>query len=469
MADGSASAAVRTPPANLDAEGVVLSACMLDATKAALDVARTVLESPADFYADCNRQIFEALLELDAEGKPSGAVLVAQKLRERGDLQRVGGMPYLAQLLEGIPIADVEAHARLIADKAKQRRLVALYQRLTAEGYGELLDVGRWAQDGAQLAIDMATKGSTSDPPETFAELMPATLAETSRRAEHGAKVAGIDTGWNAYTRLLGGWTRGKEHIVAARPGMGKTAFLLGAGLNIAEQGLGFVFASAEMTKPELAIRALAVAANVDSRKIASGRLTREEWAAVTTQGARLRDLPISIAYCPGATVGQIRGIFRSERQKLIAAGRCTELGLGAVDYIQILDGERLKGDSRETEVAGISKRLAWLAAEFNIPLLAASQLSRECEKRPNKRPLLADLRESGAIEQDAYSVTFLYRDEYYSKGSSWAGTVEAIVAKCRDGETGTARMAFTACSTRISNLPEDQQQEFNQYDDYQE
>jgi replicative DNA helicase len=464
VADGGAPG--RVPPANLDAEGAVLSACLLDDTKAALDTARGVLGAGRDFYADANRRIWEAILAVDAAGQPVDIVLVAQRLRDTNRLAQVGGPAYLAQLSDATPaIANVEAHAKIIADLGRQRRLIATYQRLAAEGYEPQQDVNRWAQNGAQAISDIVAEGITADPPETFAELVPAALEESSKRARHGAIVAGVDTGWNAYTKVLGGWVRGKEHIVAARPGMGKTSFLLGSCINIAQQGLGVVFASAEMTKQELAVRALAVAANVNTKAVKTGRMNRDEWAAVTNAAERLRALPISIAYCPGATVGQIRGIFRTERQKLISSGRCSELGLGAVDYIQILDGERQKGDSREAEVAGISKRLAWLAAEFSIPLVVASQLSRECEKRPNKRPQLSDLRESGAIEQDAYSVTFLYRDEYYDKGSTWAGTVEAIVAKNRDGETGTARMAFIAESTRIANLPEDEQQRLG-YDD---
>lgn len=468
MADGATNAASggRVPPSNLDAEGAVLSACLLDDTKTALDLARGVLGIGADFYADANRRIWEAMLHLDGEGKPIDSVLVAQRLRETNRLAQIGGTPYLAQLSDATPaVAHVEAHARIIADLGRQRRMIAACQRLAAEGYEPIEDIRKWALDGAQHVCDLASEGASADPPETFDELVPALLTETRKRAEHGVLVAGVDTGWVRYTKLLGGWARGKEHIIAARPGMGKTAFILGAGLNVAEQGLGFIFASAEMTKQELVVRALAVAANVNSRKIAAGRLTREEWAAVTTAAERLRKLPISLAYCPGAKVSDIRGIFRSERQKLIGLGRCKEIGLGGVDYIQILNGQRQKGDSRETEVAGISRDIAWLAAEFHIPILAASQLSRECEKRPNKRPTLADLRESGAIEQDAFSVTGLYRDEYYNKAASWAGTIEAIVLKCRDGETGMARLAFVAESTRIADLADDQQEEL----EYQE
>lgn len=468
MADGNGPG--RAPPSNMDAEAAVLSACLLDPTKAALDTARGVLGNGEDFYADANRRVWDAILDLDGAGMPPDVVTVAQRLRETNRLAQIGGAPYLAQLADATPaIANVEAHARIIADLGKQRRLVATYQRLALEGYGRIEDVPKWALDGAQAVADAAGQGSTGEPAETFAELVPAALERTKHRAQHGKVIAGLDTGWTAYTKKLGGLKRAKHHVVGGRPGMGKTGFVMGLALNVARQGYGVVFASAEMEKDELVDRALAVEANVNGRSIEAGTLNRDEWAATKLAAERLRKLPISIVPCPGWTVGQVRAAVRAESKKLAARG-FGDTALVIVDYLQLFDGERERGETREAEVSRIAKRLTWMAQEFNVALVSVSQLNRSLESRNNrnKRPTLADLRESGAIEQEAYSVTLLYRDDYYQKDSKWAGTVECIVAKQRNGEKGMVRLAFRAESTKFSNLEGEQADMAYSEDEYE-
>jgi replicative DNA helicase len=457
MADGAA----RVPPSNLDAEAAVLSASLLDPTRDALDRARTVLGTGAAFYSDANRRIWEAILDLDQEGKPADVVTVRAWLAARNRLSQVGGVAYLAQISDATPaVAHVEEHARLVVEKARQRSLVALGQRLAAEGYGELEDAQGWALGAAQAVADIAAAGGTEDPTERFDELMPRVTAELAERSRTGNALTGIDTGFLRLNAILGGWEVGKMHVIAGRPGMGKTSAVICASLNVAKRGYGVIIGSAEMEKEELAKRCLAVEANVNLRHVMSGRMNAEEWAAVTAAAVRLAKLPLSIKYCPGATIGELRAAFRKESRRL------PPLGLAAVDYIQILDGERKSGDNRETEVSGLTRRLTWLAQEFRVPLLAVSQINRAVEARSNanKRPQISDLRESGAIEQDAYSVSMLYRDEYYDKESSWAGTLEWNVAKHRNGPTGMARLAFVSGSTMVANLAEDEQ--WGLYDD---
>lgn len=447
MADGTHGL---VPPSDLDAEGVVLSAVMLDASQ--LDEARQWLSS-ADFYADANRRIWDAIVELDAVGQAPVLPAVAGLLRDRGNLQSVGGTPYLAQLCEGTPAtAHVEQFAKRIADKARQRSVIAACQRFAAEGYSDVGDVSKWAQDAAQALADVAASGRVQDPAETMAELVPAKIAELQQRAADGCVVTGIETGWRDLTRKIGGWTRGKLHVVGGRPGMGKSAFVLGACLNVARQGLGVVFISAEMTKGELTERALAVASRVHLSAVATGQMDRLKWGACVGASQELRRWPLSIRYCPGATVGEIRGTVRSELRRM---GKPP--GLVVVDYIQILNGEREKGENREQEVSRISRRLTWMAAEFDVPVLAVSQLNRSVESRANKnkRPTMADLRESGGIEQDAFTITLLYRDEYYDKGTQLPGVVETIVAKNRNGASGTVRLKFHGPTTRIDDLAE--------------
>lgn len=457
MADGGATRG-RVPPSDLDAEAAVLSAAILN--RGAFDEAREIVRE-SDFYADANARIWAVVLELDAAGQPVDAVTIAKVLRERKQLQGVGGTPYLAQITDATPaVAHVAAHARIVADKARQRRLVELAQRLATEGYGDVGDVTTWAQDAAQQVADVAADGAAKDPAETFAELVPRRFEAIQHRAQHGRGIGGIDTGWGDFTQLIGGWTRGKTHVVGGRPGMGKTAFVLGAALNVARQGLGVVVCSAEMTKEELVDRALGVEGRVNTRHIASGRLSREEWDRLVMARQTLTKLPLSLRHASSATVGFIRSTVRAEQRRL---GR--QLGLVVVDYLQLLDGERERGETREAEVARVCKRLTWMAAEFDAPLLLVSQLNRGLESRNNKskRPTMADLRESGAIEQDAYTITLLYRDEYYNKGSQAAGTVEAIVAKNRNGDPGKAWLKFTAEYTRIDSLSPEQDLPFVQ------
>lgn len=461
MADGASSTPVRVPPSALDAEAAVLSACMLDETGAAFDQAAERVNH-FSFYSDANSWIFRAITDLDAANQAVDVVTVARFLRDRGRLDQIGGTPYLAQLVDSTPaIAHVGDHAQIVADKSRHRHMIAQLQASLSQAHGEIEDVQRWSQDTAQLLDDIAAN-HPKDPPESLEQLVPQVIAEAESMAHHGILIAGVDTGWRDYTMALGGWADAKMHVVGARPGMGKTSFVLGAGLNVAEQDLGVVFVSCEMTKAELAQRALAVFSGVDTRKIQTGRMDAREWSAVMTAAMAVRKLPLTILYKPGARIMDVRSAIRCERNKFAKQGK--RLGLVVVDYMQLLNGERQRGESRESEVARISQALTWMAGEFKVPLIAVSQLNRALESRSNKskRPTMADLRESGAIENDAYSITLLYRDEYYDPGSEDAGILEAIIAKLRGGNPKTVRLGFVAECTRIQNLT--QQAEFTGY-----
>ena len=455
MADGAqVFPAGRVPPNDLDAEAAVLSACLHDQEREVLDETRQIL-TPRHFYAHANATIFEAMLSLDAEGQPTDVVTVASWLRDRGRLTQIGGTPYLAQLSDATPaVAHVAAHARLVAGKARQRDVIAYAHKLVAEGYGNIEDPRCWALDAAQGLTDVAATGEDDDPAETMEELMPRVFGQLSERAQAGGKFRGVETGWKALSEFLGGWERGKMHVIAARPGMGKTAMVMGACINVAKAGHPACMVSAEMDKDELVERALAVEANVSLTKIRAAKMNQAEWAAVTAASAKLKTLPIILKHRAGAKLFEVRSEFRK------ATRRFGRLGLGVVDYLQVLDGERRDGDSRESEVSGLSRGLMWMASEFDMPLLAVSQLNRGVEARSNqnKRPSLGDLRESGAIEQDAYTVAFLYRDDYYNKESQWAGTVEVIVGKNRSGPTGMVRLRFLADSTSLVDLDNGQE-----------
>lgn len=445
VADGNA----LVPAHDIAAETSVLSAVLVDPE--ALDAVRELVR-PEDFYTSAHGRIFRAALALDADGQPVDLVTVADRLRADGKLSEVGGASYLASIVGDVPsTAYLEAHARIVSEKGKQRAVVALCQRLAAEGYRDQGDVTEWAQGGAQALADVAASGQDQDPPESLAEIIPGVTKELAAAAKTGLRPDGVATGLDAFDRFTLGLERGKMHVLGGRPGMGKTVFTMQLALNVAAQGQGVVFVSAEMDKKELGQRALSNESRVPIGDILAGNVRRDEWAQLSTAARDLSQLPLVVVHRPGGTIGQIRSSVRAAARKL---GK--RLGLVVVDYIQTLNGERERGESREAEVARLSRRLMWAAAEFDVALLAVSQLNRGSEARnvKDKRPTLSDLRESGAIEQDAYSVTLLYRDEYYNPGTN-PGELEAIVAKMRGGKKGRVRLLFRGDITRVEDHPD--------------
>lgn len=455
MADGSRDqAGGRVPPSDLDAESAVLSALLLR-PKECLDDVRPVLH-PQHFYADANRRVYEAILELDNEGRAIDIVMVAGRLRDQGRLDQIGGSPYLAQLSDATPaVSNVLEHAKVIVEKARIRQVITACQRFAAEGYNDVGDPQEWAQHVAQVIADIAAMGDETEPPEMLSDIVPREVEAMRERAALKIELSGVDTRLTSINKLTNGLVVRKAHVVAGRPGMGKTSYALQLGLNVAEQGLGFFIGSAEMEKKELVEKLVSMVARVDLPKVKSGIMHRDEWARVTEASQHLATLPIVLFYQPVMTIAVFRGAMRKAERWFAARG--VKMGLGAADYIQLFDGKELiqKGDQREAEVSAIMRRLVWMAGEFRVPMLALSQLNRSVESRSNqnKRPNLSDLRESGAIEQDAYTVTLLYRDEYYHKDSPDKGVAEAELAKNRSGPTGRAYLKFTGEYGRFDNL----------------
>jgi len=451
MPDGNQQQSGRVPPSDLDAEAAVLSACLL--TRECLDDLRQVLR-PEHFYADANRRIYETILELDGEGKPVDVVLVAGRLRDAGRLQQVGGSPYLAQLSDATPaIANVLEHAATIVEKARVRLVIGACNRFANEGYADVGEPKAWAGNVAQVMADIAASGEEQDPPEGFADLIPAEVKAIRERADRDIKLVGIDTKLEKLNELTGGLETGLMHVMGGRPGMGKTSMAVQLALNCAQQGLGVLFCSAEMNKKQLVHKAIAAEARIDHRRVRSGVMHREEWPCFADAAKYLAGLPLIVFYRPGMTIPAMRSAVRKSQRQLAARG--AKLTLVVADYLQIFDGERVNGENREGEVARLSKRLLWMAGEFDVAMLALSQLNRSVEDRSNKskRPTISDLRESGQIEQDAASIQLLYRDEYYHKDSPDKGILECIVAKNRFGTTGTAFLKFTAEYGRVDNL----------------
>jgi replicative DNA helicase len=478
----------RVPPNELDAEAAVLSAVLLDAD--AFDRVQEIL-APEHFYADANRRIYEAVLELKSSaGQPVDIVSVAAWLRDRNRLAQVGGTPYLAQLSDATPaIAHVENHARMIREKWRLRQLISTCQRFTAEGYAGCEDVQSFIDQAEQAVFDIARVPSHSSIVSAKDAVHQAfnILTETSRR---GGGVTGIETGFRELDRMCAGFHPGDLYIVAGRPGMGKTSFVLNLAVNIAsprnaaadgeerdfeapaeQAGYGVLFCSLEMPREQLAARLLASEARVDVSGIRSGRLQREDWSKLTSAAANLSKLPLWIDDTPALTLLDLRAKIRRLQADIArgdAALPAQKLGLVAIDYLQLMQGRRDAG-SREQEISELSRGLKALAKEMGVPVLALSQLNRSVETRAtkDKRPQLSDLRESGAIEQDADAIFFIYRDFYYFKENvDKRNVAEIIVAKQRNGPTGHFDTRFTEQYTRFDNLA-NEEYDFDEMDQF--
>lgn len=451
MADGGAA---RVPPQDLDAEAAVLSAILTE--PAALDEVREIM-TPADCYADANRRIFETAIALADSGQPVDAVTVAAALRTTGKLEQIGGTPYLGQLAGSTPsVANLEAYARIVTQCRRRRDMISLCRETVAEAFGDVGDFEDWAQAFEAKAFALAHGPAAREPAEPMAALVPKTLTRMRNRRESGQKQPGISTGYVDLTKAIGGWESRLVYIIAGRPGMGKSSLMLGSCVEAAKDALKdetrefVLFASAEMPKEQLAERALAAEANIPLGQIRSGHVGRDEWKSLALASETLRKIPLLIDYVPGATASVLRSSVRRAAAKTGGRPR-----LVAIDYVQLLRGERQKGDTRETEVAGLMRQLVWLASEFECPIIVGSQLNRGLEARSvrDKRPQLSDLRESGALEQDAYGVLMLYRDDYYNKDSKNPGVLEVIVSKLRNGATGSVELRFIGDTTGIANL----------------
>jgi replicative DNA helicase len=474
----------RVPPNDLDAEAAVLSATLLSAE--AFDRVQEVL-LPEHFYADANRRIFEAVLDLQSTGKPVDLVSVAGWLRDRERLAQVGGTPYLAQLADATPaVAHV---ARVIREKWRLRQTIATCQQYAALGYSEAGDVQVFVDQVEQAVFDIARipEGSTIVPVKDAIHGAFQILAEAARR---GGAITGTPTGFTRLDRQIAGLHPGDLYIVAGRPGMGKTSLVLNMAVNVAmprrralddsddpyaeaeveEPGDGVAFFSLEMPREQLASRLLAVEARVDVARIRSGDMRREDWNKLTDAAARLGRLPIWLDDTPALTLLDLRAKIRrlqADLKRVDGAGGVKKLGLVAVDYLQLMQGRR-DAPSREQEISELSRGLKQLAKEMQVPVLALSQLNRSVETRAtkDKRPQLSDLRESGAIEQDADTIVFIYRDEYYFRDSPDRGIAELIIAKQRNGPTGSVKVKFTSEYTRFDNLAEGEY-DFDEMDDF--
>ena len=427
--------AMRVPPHNLMAEESLLGAMLLS-RGAIADVVETV--AAEHFYRPAHARVYEAVHSLYAAGDPADPVTVAEVLERNGSLESINGLEGLLSLQLNTPAtSNAASYARIVRENHLLRRLIEVAGEIAELGYSRPDNVAK-AVDWAENLVYQVAQGQAGDKSVKVGELLHGTLDRLEELYERGATITGTPTGYTNLDKLLSGLQPSSLYVVGARPSMGKTSFALGAAAHAAIRvNRPVLVFSLEMGHLELTQRLLCSEARIDSTKIRDGRLELRDWDVITATCGRLSDAPMWIDDNPNVTVMEIRA--RARRLKSHAG----DLAMVVVDYLQLMTG-RHGADNRQVEVAEISRGLKVLARELECPVVALSQLSRSLESRQDKRPMLADLRESGAIEQDADVVMFLYRDDYYNPGNpETEGKAEIIVAKNRNGPTDTTTLAF--------------------------
>lgn len=431
----------RVPPHNLEAEESVLGSIMLSAEAANIALEKLRAE---DFYKPAHQQVFEAVVALFDGNQPIDAITVADHLRRTNQLDRIGGVGFLTNLLDGVPTtSNIGYYADIVDETSARRRLLqagGTVSRMAFETERNIADV----LDSAEMEIFRVAERTVGDGLAPVGPLLETTLERIEELGTRGDEITGLATGFRDLDAKLAGLHAANLVVIAARPSMGKSALALNIAQNIAERGEPVAVFTLEMSREEVVHRLLSSMASVDSHKLRTGQLGQDLWQRVVREASKLYQMPFFVDDSPDLTVTAIRAKCRRLLRK-------HGLSLVIVDYLQLMQGPS-RAENRQQEIADISRSLKNLARELHVPILAVSQLNRQLEARENKRPRLGDLRESGAIEQDADIVMFIYRDEYYNPGGDEPGLAEVNVAKHRAGATGTVLMNFAAEFTRFRN-----------------
>jgi len=433
----------RPLPQSPESERAVLGGLMLDPERLS-DIA-DMLE-PGDFYREAHQKLFRLMLDMARKGEPCDALAVFERAAE--DADAFGGHAYFTALPDGVPSTEnLEYYAAIIQRRALARRLVEA-GKLIADKALEDPDEPVELRDFAEATVFVVTQTRQSSTWSTMAQLAPQRWAHHVAAHEDPDSVSGMPTGFTDLDTKLAGLKPTKLYILAARPAMGKTSLALDIARNVALSGVGVGIFSLEMGKSEVVDRQLCSHGKVNAGRMRTASLTGDDWQRLQESTEALAALPVYIDDTPALTLMQLRS--KARRMKRADPG----LGLIVIDYIGLMQGSGRRGESRQEQISEISRGLKLVAKELDIATLALSQLNRGCEQRPNKRPLLSDLRDSGAIEQDADCVMFIYRDEVYNpETTTEPGVAEVIVAKQRGGSTGTVKLAFLGQYTRFENL----------------
>jgi replicative DNA helicase len=438
------SAMDRIPPCNIEAEQSVLGSMLLDG-QAVITAAEILRED--DFYQDNHGQIYNTMMELVNRGVACDLVTVSEALNKSGKLELIGGIGYLSDLASAVPsTANVEYYAQIVSEKSLLRHLIREANRIIEHSYAAGDEAAAILDQAETAILEVAQRRSGQD----FFPIRDALLEAFDRIEylyQHRGVIPGISTGFRDLDRLTSGLQPADFIVVAARPSMGKTSLCLNIAQHVAtKERKPVALFSLEMSKEQLVQRLLAAEARIPGQKLRTGDLDEEDWPRLVAAMGNLSDVPIFIDDSPVLTAMEIRAKTRRLVQE-------QGPGLVIVDYLQLIAGHGRSRDSRQQEISDISRSLKALAREVKCPVVALSQLSRAVEQRQSKRPVLSDLRESGAIEQDADLVAFIYRDEYYNPESEYRGMAEVIVAKQRNGPTGDVHLAFLPDYTMFHDL----------------
>ena len=436
----------RVPPQNLEAEQSVLGAILLD--NDAINQSIEILNAE-DFYRESHREIFRAMVALTERNQPVDAITLTDALRTRGALEAIGGSAYIGELAAFVPTAANVAHyARIVREKAILRSLASVATEIASGAYDAPQNVDEYLDEAEHKVFEISERRIRQSF-FSMNELTRESLKLIERLYERKELVTGVPTGFTDLDRLTAGLQPSDLVVIAARPSMGKTALALNIAASAATEAdprVGVAFFSLEMAKEQLVLRMLCSEARVDSAKARAGFLGERDFPKLAQAAARLSEAPLYIDDSSDTSA-----IVLKAKCRRLMRERNSNLGLIIVDYLQLMRSAR-PGESREKEIAEISRSLKALAKELKVPVIALSQLNRQVETRPDRRPLLADLRESGAIEQDADVIAFIYRDEMYHRDSKEPGVAEVIIAKQRNGPTGTAKLTYLSQYTRFEN-----------------
>ncbi|MGZ4161283.1 MAG: replicative DNA helicase [Neobacillus sp.] len=434
----------RLPPQNIEAEQAVLGAIFLEPSS--LTMASEIL-IPEDFYRASHQKIFNVMLKLNDLGKAVDLITVTEELAASKLLEDTGGVSYLSELAGSVPTAaNIEYYARIVEEKSLLRRLIRTATGIASDGYSREDEVEMLLSEAEKSILEVSQR-KNAGAFHNIKDVLVRTYDNIELMHNRVGDITGIATGFAELDRMTAGFQRNDLIIVGARPSVGKTAFALNIAQNVAtktEENVAIF--SLEMGAEQLVMRMLCAEGNIDAQRLRTGSLTDEDWGKLTMAMGSLASTGIFIDDTPGIRVNDIRSKCRRLKQE-------HGLGMILIDYLQLILGSGRSGENRQQEVSEISRSLKQLARELQVPIIALSQLSRGVEQRQDKRPMMSDIRESGSIEQDADIVAFLYRDDYYDKESENKNIIEIIIAKQRNGPTGTVQLAFVKEYNKFVNL----------------
>jgi replicative DNA helicase len=445
----SQTAQLRIPPHSLEAESSVLGGLLLD--NGAWDRVGDLIHEN-DFYRLEHRLVFTAIAHLINASKPADIITVFEQLKGQGKSEEVGGLGYLNSLAQYVPsAANIRRYAEIVRERAILRKLLTASDEIATNVFntqGRAVD--KILDEAEQKIFNIGEEGSRMKQGfQGMDTLVVDLLDRVQEMADNPNDITGVPTGFYDLDRMTAGFQAGDMIVLAARPSMGKTALAINIAEHVAlNEGLPVAVFSMEMGAAQLAVRIVGSIGRINQGHLRSGKLTDDEWPRLTEAIEKLRNISLHIDETPGLTPSELRANARR------LARQCGKLGLIVVDYLQLMSGSSSSSnENRATELGEISRGLKMLAKELQCPVIALSQLNRSVEQRTDKRPMMSDLRESGAIEQDADIIMFIYRDEYYNKDSKEPGVAEVIIGKQRNGPTGTVKLAFLNQLTRFESL----------------